>query len=108
MTVVIPPSFRYITLMLVLANSLATMLFEKLVVSRCMAPISQLRREIKRIDLIEGDMEKCRNEMYKVNNRFSVPRRMLGERHLTTAMRQVQREAAIPRQSEELKQEQQR
>ena len=47
--VVIPRDFRYIMLMLVLTNTLATMLFEKLAVSLCIAPISQMRQELARI-----------------------------------------------------------
>jgi len=90
-------------LMIVLGNSLTTLLFEKLVISRCLSPITQLRKELIRIKTIESEMDKSRDEMYKVNNRFSVPRRMIGERQLTVAaIRQVKRKKSSNHQPSDL------
>ena len=59
--VVIPAEFRYIMLMLVLGNTSLTLIYEKFLMSKCLAPITQMRTELARVDQIAAEMNATRD-----------------------------------------------
>lgn len=59
---IIPGSFRYWTLMIVMGNSLATYLFEKIIVYKIQV-CNQRRQETKRLSSIESEMKEAREDL---------------------------------------------
>ncbi len=88
-TVVLPKEFRYITLMLVLLNTVCTLFFEKIVVARFIQPVSYVKTELKRIARMEAEMSISKGEMMIGGGARIESVKVV--RHMTTAMRKMRK-----------------